>query len=287
MRNPILAIALLFAAGGNARAFDLAVQADRVNLRARPLLESEVMGQANFGDTLVGLEESEGWFRVRVPEAFDTWVSAEYLVDGEVRVARLNVRGGPGINYQVVGSLERGDRPTLREVFGEWAKIAPPESASAWVSAEFVARVQPPPPPPEEIPLAVRESPLAEAEPIPEPEVVSVPPMAVVPPPAAPVPPPPADVELIPLEGQGKEAAYEGILSRSGYLFGALSKFRLVMYRGNLTRTECYVRGNRDQLSSLLGAKVRIHGREYWAQGAKEPLLLSERIVILERAPTR
>ena len=43
------------------------VAADRVNLRARPLEDAEVAGQASQGDSLVILRQEEDWAAVQAP----------------------------------------------------------------------------------------------------------------------------------------------------------------------------------------------------------------------------
>ena len=61
-----------------------------------------------------------------------------------VAVARtgLNIRGGPGVNYAVLGTLEAGDMVEITGVSanGDWWQIRYPDSPTerAWIAAQFV-----------------------------------------------------------------------------------------------------------------------------------------------------
>ena len=52
----------------------------------------------------------------------------------------LNVRGGPGTDYEIVAKVYRGDRLTIegRDQAGTWFEVAIPDSGSGWVSREYV-----------------------------------------------------------------------------------------------------------------------------------------------------
>lgn len=283
-----LALLLLQTVGWSATYTKITVEADRVNLRARPLVESEVVGQVNYGETLFARTFQEMWVEIRPPDNIDLWVHRDFIEFDEVIVKTLNIRSGPGINYNVVGRFQREDRVNVRGEFGDWLKIAPPETASLWVSRDYVevmalpARIKRAFNPREP---KLRERPSREIKPTPIAHRKTVTPV-----PAArtvPAPPPPSDLKLIPLDGQGQRVEYTGVLAKAGYLFGRLSRYRLVHLRGNVTKTLCYVRGNEDRLKELLGKEVRISGREYWAQGNKSPVVMVEEIGPGGRRPIR
>ncbi len=93
--------------------------------------------------------------------------------------------------------------------------------------------------------------------------------------------PPPAlqRMGLVPLRGQGETAVYEGVLTRGSFLLIRPSRFRIVERGRGRVVTLCYVMGNESQLNGLVGRKLSIHGREYWLQGTRHPVLVAERIV--------
>jgi len=50
----------------------------------------------------------------------------------------VNIRVGPSERSEVVGTLRAGDRVTVADWQGEWAKIVPPEGMSAFVFSEYL-----------------------------------------------------------------------------------------------------------------------------------------------------
>lgn len=123
-----------------------------VNLRARPALTAEVVGQAAVGQELTAKSLDTEWVEVVVPANIDFWVLGDYLKEGVVVCRqRVNVRAGPGINFSTVGQLDNAAKAEVRGSHGEWIKIAPPENCSLWVSRSLV-EVAPARPPPVEPP---------------------------------------------------------------------------------------------------------------------------------------
>jgi len=58
----------------------------------------------------------------------------------EVRVTgdRVNLRAGPGLKYEVVGQLSRGDVLAVGTREGDWAEVSTPEHVDLWVYGELV-----------------------------------------------------------------------------------------------------------------------------------------------------
>lgn len=260
------------------------VTGHRVNLRAKADDNAEVVGQVDQGDRLLARSTADEWVEIVPPESVDFWVHRDFVADGVVIVPRLNVRAGPGINYTVVGTVDRGATINARGDFGDWLKIAPVPNGSLWISSEFVEPVKP------EKPKAVRPEPPPAPKPVPPPPPAPAPPKPVEPPapvvrpvPPAPPPPevrpPPPDLDLIPLRGQGDAVEVEGVLRPAGFVLGRPSRYRLVRFKGHITETICYVRGNERQLETLVGQRLLIRGREYWVQGVRHPVLVPEQIV--------
>lgn len=203
-----------------------------------------------------------------MPSELNVWVHRDFIEHDEVVAPRLNIRSGPGVNYSVMGLLERGARIRRRGEFAEWISIVPPDGISVWISSDLVEIVSPEPPPPPPPPL-----PAAIPDPAPEPPPAPSPP-------SRPPPPPPDDLSLIPLEGQGEMVQREGTLRPAGFFFGRPSRYRLTQERGNSIETIAFVRGQDAQLQSLLGHQLVITGREYWVQGARYPVLVPEQIML-------
>lgn len=145
---------------------------ERVNVRARPSLVSEVICQLNTGSRVQILrhirsedpqpDEPKEWYQIQAPAQATLWVSSQYLDPDTqaVTASRLNVRVGRGTNFSVVGRLERDIivKP-IRSVAG-WTAIQPLPGVTAYLATEFVDLV------PEEIESSVSENPSAPAPPI-------------------------------------------------------------------------------------------------------------------------
>lgn len=255
----------------------LRVVADRVNIRARPDTRSEVVAQVNAGDTVMALNAASNWVEILPPEAAALWVHKDFVRDGRVIAGELNVRGGPGINYSVVGSLRRGDDIRVLETFGEWLRVASPSvQASVWISRDYLEPVAPPPPPP-----AFKAQP-----PDPPPRIDAPLPVALAATPEAPeqTPPPPEDWPLIPLEGQGRRVQREGILRRAGLFTTYPSRYRLDGVGGDDGRTLCFIYGSADLLGEKLGRRMLVEGHEYWVRDADYPVVVPKRIALRARA---
>jgi SH3-like domain-containing protein len=265
------------------------VMSDRVNLRAKPDMESEMVVQAGTDDRLTVRGVEEKWVQVVPPAATDVWVHKDFLKEDRVVVNRLNARSGAGINYTVVGHFTEGDQVERRGSFGEWVKVAPPVNASLWVSRDLVELVYPAPdlPPPVFAPAAQdfmqlesTTAPLAASEPVVAPsdfvdnpvrspnEITSATPATA-----------PTDLKIIPLDGQGRETVREGQLKRSpSLLFKAPGSHRLVRREGNKLITTAYLRGNVNQLEGLLDEYLVIRGKEYWIEKTRVPVIVIEAI---------
>ncbi len=281
----VLCAELCFAQAGTR----VRVTGKRVNLRARPELNSEVVAQSGDGDLLTARSFQGEWVEVIPPESVDVWVHRDFVADNKVSANKLHVRGGPGINYASVGEMARGDAVIPRGDFGEWIKVAPPPGCALWVSRDYIEVLQPekPRPPVVEAPPVAEGAPEpaapaapAPVRPVREPMIAAptVPSQPAVPPASSP-PSVPEDLKLIPLEGQGKMVQREGVLRLAGFVFGRPSRYRLVRQEGNRIETLCYVRGNNAQLSTFTGRRLLVRGREYWVQGVRDPVVIPEQII--------
>lgn len=282
------------AVSGWAELIPLRVVGERVNLRARPALEAEVVGQVSEGSELTAKTLGDEWVEVVPPASVDLWVHQEFLEGNTVKAKLLKVRAGPGINYSVVGSLTRGEAVEVRGTFNEWVKIAPPASCSLWISRKYVE-------PARKVVAAVARRPAGPTPagptpaeegkpPAPAPAPPSAPVAAVRERPPAPLPPPtrepapatrwqiPAEWALVPLQGQGNRVEREGYLMRVGFLVGRPSNYRLVQFAGGRSQTLCFVVGPVTQLRAWVGQRMLVRGREYWLQNVRHPVVVAEQL---------
>ncbi|MBU1692942.1 MAG: hypothetical protein KKC51_03150, partial [Verrucomicrobia bacterium] len=90
---------------------------------------------------------------------------------------------------------------------------------------------------------------------------------------------PPPGLALIPFDGQGRAVQLDGVLKYAGHLLSRPARFRLVSSEGNQLETLCYVHGNDSQLSTFLGRRLLIRGREYWVRGVQYPVVVPDQII--------
>lgn len=202
--------AAFFAAAAAASAESrMQVSAASTPVYSQPSTAAPPVGQAARGEVLFVSQTDGDWAAIAPPDRIDLWLNKDFIEGNRVLARSIQVRAGPGIQYDVVGTLERGAPVMPRGEEGEWARIAPPSSATLWVRRADLSAVQARTEEPiREVAPVVRPEPAAVASvspaPAPEPEpAVATPPPAPKPEPkpvpvprpepsvaAAPVPPP-------------------------------------------------------------------------------------------------
>jgi uncharacterized protein YraI len=281
----------------------------RVNVRAVPDPNAEIVGQVAQGDVLMATGVRQGdWVEISPPAAVSVWVYGELIRENTVAAASVRVRSGPGIGYRPVGSLSKGAPVTVLASKGDWLQIAPPETCKVWISAKYLAGGSIAPPVTEKPAVTVAPS-ASDAVPTPRVRVKHTPP-----PPAEPTPPmpaakplrkrlltitplpivpvaPEADDEVPVVAGekqdsdsqqrlvgrapQGAVVSVSGVLRPAGFFpLRRPSPYRLVVSSGTgPAKTACYVTGDSAAISAHLGERVTLIGKRYWVQGVREPVV--------------
>ena len=187
------------------------VAGENVNLRGQAGLKGEVVGHVKKGDTVtviseINIEKPKAgepaqWAKIALPSDTKVWIDSKYVdkSNNTISSKKLNLRGGPGENFSVLGVIEKGATVTSVETKGDWMQIQPPASAFAFVAAGYLKQE----PGAEAGPATLPPPPLASTENVPPPAPQPLPPTpttvaetpTIAPPasnPPAPVPPPPA-----------------------------------------------------------------------------------------------
>ena len=146
------------------------VTQDHVNVRARADVDSEVVAHLKKSDPVTVVEqvttrkpgpgEPSRWAKIVWPSDVAVWVYGDFLdrSASQVKALKLNLRAGPGENYSVVGTLEKGAPIKKLDSKGDWWKIEAPEGCHAFIAASLleskpmvepvvVAKATPPPAP--------------------------------------------------------------------------------------------------------------------------------------------
>ncbi|HYG33980.1 MAG TPA: SH3 domain-containing protein, partial [Clostridia bacterium] len=167
------------------------VDANHVNVRGQAKLNSEVITRLEKSQKVTvieeivrndsGPEEPSAWAKIVLPTDAHVWVHSNFVdaTNKTVIPRKLNMRGGPGENYSILGQLVRGDTVTQTSAKGDWLQIEAPTNAFAFVAAQYLKQEAPETTPvapatPEDTtptePATVAETPAIAAAPVETPE---------------------------------------------------------------------------------------------------------------------
>ena len=255
------------------------VVASNVNVRGRSGLIGEVVTRLHKGDAVTVLEEitlktskdfePSAWAKIAFPASATVWVNTSFIdaATKTVKPKKLNLRGGPGENYSVLGTLEKGATVKEVSVKGDWMAIEPPAGAFAFVAAQYLQQEAPAiapvvaaaaaPKPPEPAP-----TPATVTEPAPVATTTTESP-AVTPAPATPAPAT-AVVEPAP---EVEEPAPPRVIQHEGIVKGSRSiqsptKFELVNPDTGKTINYLYTTSTNLDLRRYKGLHIIVTGEE-------------------------
>lgn len=126
------------------------VDANHVNVRGQPRLNSEVVGRLAKDQKVTvieeitrnnsGPDEPSAWAKIALPSDVHVWVNTAFIdtANKTVKPKKLNVRGGPGENFSVLGRLERGESVNQISAKEDWLEIEAPTNAYAFVAAQYL-----------------------------------------------------------------------------------------------------------------------------------------------------
>lgn len=157
---------------------------------SRPALDGTELGKVPAGD-IVFVTRTEGdWAAISPPSHLGVWLNKDFVEGARVVAKSIQVRSGPGLEHDIVGTLQRGAPVLSLAEEGEWCKIAPPSSMTMWVQTSRLQAISTAKEPIREVAMGPAPTALvASPEPVAEP-----PPAAPATPIVAPVAPAPAPV---------------------------------------------------------------------------------------------
>jgi uncharacterized protein YgiM (DUF1202 family) len=159
--------------------------AANINARGQAGLKGEVVAHLKKGETVTVLDqinldkhkvnEPAQWAKIALPSSTHVWINSKFIdaASKTVSAKKLNMRGGPGENYSVLGVIERGTAVSEIITKGDWMQINPPGNSYAFVAAMYLkqeaqAAPAPAPAPEPQPPVAQPTAPQG-----PQPRVVS------------------------------------------------------------------------------------------------------------------
>lgn len=277
------------------------VSANHVNVRSKAGLVGEVLTHVTNGTPVTvieeihlkksGPDEPSAWAKILLPPETHVWVKSS-LLDSNNAVApkKVNLRAGPGENYGVVGTVERGEAVQTIDTKGEWTQIQAPKNAYAFLAAQYLKQEEgatvagmPTMPETPTTTTTMPEMPAVAAPPTDAPGAMTagapdtnatagMPGMPTMPE-ATPVvqePPPPRIVE------------HEGIV-RGSFSIQAPSKFQLVSVDTKQPINYLYTTSTNLDLSRYKGMHIIVTGEEALDPRWKNtPVITIQRIQVLE-----
>lgn len=123
---------------------------DNLRVRGKPRFIGEEITQLAAGtkvdihEVITRMNTSPGepdkWLRIRIPSTVDVWVSDQYINKSTMKVmaSELNMRGGPGEEFSVLGSIPKDEKVEAVEMLEGWIRIKNPGYATGYVAASFV-----------------------------------------------------------------------------------------------------------------------------------------------------
>jgi len=273
------------------------VIASNVNVRGQAGLKGEVLGRVTKGQPVMvlsevtlkksGPDEPSAWAKILLPTNIHVWVSASLIdpTNKTVTARKLNVRGGAGENYSVLGLLKRGDAIKELNAKGDWLEIEPPSDAFAFVAAQYLKQEPP------------GATPTAPSEPAPAPTTVAEAPAVATPPTEAPAATAPAEAQAatnapVP-EAQApapvvEEPPPKRIVQREGIVRGTVSiqaptRFELVSPDNSRPIDYLFTTSHDLDLSRYKGMRIIVTGEEALDERWQNtPVITIQRIQVLE-----
>jgi uncharacterized protein YgiM (DUF1202 family) len=276
------------------------VVATNVNVRGRAGLIGEVLTKIHRGDKVMVVEEitlknskadePSAWAKINLPDGAHVWVHTSFIdtANKTVKPKKLNLRGGPGENYSVIGTLEKGAAIKELQTKGDWIEIEAPTGAYAFVAAQYLSQEA-------ATPVATPVTPTPTTpEPTPEPAVVpAATPVVTTPtdtPPATNAAPLPTLPVITPTPDPviSDEPPPQRIVQHEGIVKGAWSiqsptKFALVSADTGKTINYLYTTSTNLDLRRYKGLRIVVTGEEGLDKRWRNtPVITIRRIQVIE-----
>lgn len=135
------------------------VKAYMLNIRSEANANSRILGVLEKGDKVVPIELKDGWGKIEYRKNRFGWVSMNSLTmldtkcvleedesevwTGVVTTNKLNVRGGSGINYNIISTLPKGTEVDVKGEENGWYNIEFKKNGkfgSGYVSKAYVTK---------------------------------------------------------------------------------------------------------------------------------------------------
>lgn len=140
---PLLLLALLlFAPAPIASAAEYAsVARNGANIRSGPGADHELLWEVGKGYPLAILQQQDKWSQVVDFEGARGWIVTSLLSDQKTVIVKgkdINLRVGPGVNYEPVAVVKYGVIFTPLEREGDWVKVRHADGTVGWLNDALI-----------------------------------------------------------------------------------------------------------------------------------------------------
>lgn len=120
----------------------VSVRSAKVNLRNGPGTDQDILWQLTRGYPLQVLDRQGNWLKVQDFEGDQGWIAGSVTTTTPhhvVKATSVNLRAGPGTQYNVVGHARYGDVLRTNRRQGDWVQVQHPSGkGAAWVASELL-----------------------------------------------------------------------------------------------------------------------------------------------------
>lgn len=122
------------------------INTDNVNIRSGPATTYDAIGSLNQGSQVEILGSKNDWYQVKTGQ-LNGWVrndlinlQKEYSL--QVTGNGVNLRSGPGTNFEVISWADKGDILTLLDTKGEWYQVKTTNGSTAYIKGSFAQKIE-------------------------------------------------------------------------------------------------------------------------------------------------
>ena len=134
--------------------FTVRVTSDTLNIRKGPGVSYGISGEIGKGEVYTIVETQNGWGKLKsgvgwinlnyTENTSNTTTSASSTVSTgnfvvKVTTSLLNIRKGPGVSYDITGSVKKGEVFTIVETQNGWGKL---KSGAGWISLGYTEKIK-------------------------------------------------------------------------------------------------------------------------------------------------
>jgi len=140
MKHIMMIMAVLLFAQ-SAMAERLAVKAQVGNVRSGPGQKYEVLWNVEQNHPIEIIEKKGEWCRFRDFEGDQGWIHQDIVgkIDAVITVQeKCNIRSGPGTDFEVVFSVEKGIPFKVSDRKGDWLRVEHADGDKGWIHRSLV-----------------------------------------------------------------------------------------------------------------------------------------------------